>query len=264
MVVGLIGCSQISQPTESIPEATPDPCAPQQIHHTIKPVHRLVRKFADTTDLAFSTPVEQLAPQLAQLEVLRDDVSTLEVLDCAVGLKTDAGQYMDATLELFLLFIEDPYSEDINYKMEVMDLHWENYLETLSSTLGVVLTPSPTPVIIIVEEAPQDEVQQEESVETEAPAVTQTPVSTDTPTEIIPQIVVQAADGVTVRSGPGADFAFLAVLPQGSIAPATGRNVEEAWVQISFDDAADGVGWVFATQVELNFPIADLPIVNTP
>jgi len=264
MAIGLFGCNQAPKPVESIPETPPDPCAPQQIIQTSKPIQGLMRQYVDATDLAFSTPVEQLANQLARLQVLRDDLGALDTPECAAGLKTNGLQYMDATLELFIIFMDDPYSETVSYKLEVMNLHWDDYLAELSSLLGATLTPSPTPILIIVEEATQEESEQVAVIPTEIPSATETPAPSNTSTNFVPQIVVLAADGVTVRNGPGADFIFLTILPEGSVAQATGRNVEEAWIQIILDDASTEVGWVFSSQVELNIPIADLPIVDTP
>jgi hypothetical protein len=264
LVVGLYGCDQVSEPMENTQESPADPCASHQINLTIKPVNGLMRQFVDASDLAFSTPVDQLTIQLAKLQVLRDDMFALDIPDCIAGLKTDGLQYMDATLELFLVFIEDPYSETVSYKMEVMDLHWEGYLAGLSTSLGATLTPSPTPILIIVEDEPLEETEQIELTATEIPLTSETPSPSNTPTNIVPQILVIAPDGVTVRNGPGADYTFLTVLPEGVVAQATGRNVEEAWIQIALDDVSDGMGWVFSTQVELNIPIAELPVVDSP
>jgi hypothetical protein len=64
-----------------------------------------------------------------------------------------------------------------------------------------------------------------------------------------------------VRAGPGVDYERVGTLLAGQQAPALGRSAGGDWVQISFPEGPDGLGWVYTYLVDVN---GELPIVIPP
>ena len=267
-IIGLLAiivtsCDQLQTETPLPPSATQDICDPNNIQVNLNPIHGTIRQFVDISDIAYSAPIEQLNPLIAKLQVLRDNFEVSEIPECLKKLHREGLAYMDSSLEMFMIFLNDPYSESVNLKLEIIDIRWENYLFELSSAYGIPLTPSPTPIIIMIEGVPEGS--DSEAIPTVTFAPTETPGPTDTPvpTEIIPEVSI-TTDGVTVRGGPGADYAFLLNLAEGSIVQALGRNEEGNWIKVLIAYENIDTGWVFASQVTLNVPVDDLEITSIP
>jgi uncharacterized protein YraI len=66
---------------------------------------------------------------------------------------------------------------------------------------------------------------------------------------------------INVRSGPGVDYERIGTLLAGQEVPALGRSAGGDWVQISYPEGPDGLGWVYTYLVEIN---GELPIVIPP
>lgn len=119
--------------------------------------------------------------------------------------------------------------------------------------------------------------------EDEAGSAAATPAATSAGTSSLPSVDTQirrpapeAAEGAVVasvamsgsrlniRSAPGTGSTIVGkALPDEQFV-ALARTEDSAWVQIEVPDIDAGVGWVSAQFVELNEPIADLPISDQP
>ena len=66
---------------------------------------------------------------------------------------------------------------------------------------------------------------------------------------------------INVRAGPGVDYERIGTLLAGQQVPALGRSAGGDWVQISFPEGPQGLGWVYTYLVEVN---GDLPVVIPP
>jgi len=88
------------------------------------------------------------------------------------------------------------------------------------------------------------------------------PTPEPTPTEVVVlQTFYVSTQGLNVRAGPGAEFEALGVLTGGTpIQVVTLDTLDngDVWYQILFDDAPDGVGWVFGTMISSERP-AEFP-----
>ncbi len=71
-------------------------------------------------------------------------------------------------------------------------------------------------------------------------------------------VVIQAAEGANVRSGPATDFRVIQPLPDGAIVKATGQTADGAWLRVQTRDGQNG--WLIAGAVVGDS--ADLPIVT--
>jgi hypothetical protein len=89
--------------------------------------------------------------------------------------------------------------------------------------------------------------------------------STPTPTvDTYNSSVTAKNEGANVRTGPGSfDYPIIGSLQPGETAPAIGRSPAGEWIQIIFEAAPLGNGWVYAANVTLS-PEALLPVVEPP
>ncbi len=63
------------------------------------------------------------------------------------------------------------------------------------------------------------------------------------------------------HAGPGVSTPLLATLMRGEWVSIIGRNTRSTWLQVVLP--ANVVGWVFRDAIMTNFPIANLPVINT-
>jgi hypothetical protein len=96
-----------------------------------------------------------------------------------------------------------------------------------------------------------------------SPALAETPTTTPSPQRSFATITVKIGENpdINVRAGPGVDYQRVGTLLAGQEAPALGRSAGGDWVQISFPEGPEGLGWVYTYLVEVN---GELPIVIPP
>jgi hypothetical protein len=77
-------------------------------------------------------------------------------------------------------------------------------------------------------------------------------------------ITVTNKEPINVRTGPSSfDYPVIGTLPVGATALATGRSQAGEWIEIEFQGAPRGKGWIYAANVTLSDgPL--LPIVEPP
>jgi hypothetical protein len=58
---------------------------------------------------------------------------------------------------------------------------------------------------------------------------------------------------INIRMGPSSSiYPIVGTLPTGSTAPALGRSQGGDWIQIAYDGAPNGVGWVYSPLVQVS------------
>ena len=116
------------------------------------------------------------------------------------------------------------------------------------------LTATPTATLVPTETASPTP----SSTPTATPTPTDTPTITPTPTLYA---LVNAAQRVNVRSGPGTRFAAIDSMAPGDGAPVIERNEDGSWLQLRLDNEADeeAVGWVSAALLQVNTPPPPIP-----
>jgi len=82
--------------------------------------------------------------------------------------------------------------------------------------------------------------------------------STPNGTPTAPAHTSRVTKQIFVRMGPGQTFESLGTVGAGTVVTLTGRNQNNVWIQIQFDSAADGKGWVAAAYLE-NADLKGLP-----
>ena len=77
-------------------------------------------------------------------------------------------------------------------------------------------------------------------------------------------ITVTYIEPINVRTGPGSfDYPIVGSLQPGETATAIGRSPAGEWIQIIYETAPTGKGWIYAPNVTLS-PGALLPIIEPP
>jgi uncharacterized protein YraI len=96
-----------------------------------------------------------------------------------------------------------------------------------------------------------------------SPALAETPTTTPSPIRSFATVTVKIGENpdINVRAGPGVDYERVGTLLAGQEAPALGRSAGGDWVQISYPEGPDGLGWVYTYLVDFN---GELPIVVPP
>ena len=83
---------------------------------------------------------------------------------------------------------------------------------------------------------------------------------TSTPTGIF--ITVTYTDPMNVRNGPGTFYDIIGQVFPGDMFPALGISPGREWIQISFAQGQDGIGWVYAPYVSVTG--GELQVVEPP
>lgn len=93
------------------------------------------------------------------------------------------------------------------------------------------------------------------------------PTVTGSPVNAMITVIPNEQGYANLRSGPGTiGYDLVGVLPIGAQAPAIGRSIGGAWVQIAYPSVRGGVAWIYKDLVRLDGtpPIIEPPPTNTP
>ncbi len=92
-------------------------------------------------------------------------------------------------------------------------------------------------------------------------ALSASPTPTAAPAKAWAEVTVR---GLRVRTGPGIEYPPLGALKQGDTVDIVGREAASGWLQIVYDQAADGVGWISGKEpyVEIKGSLEDVPNVE--
>jgi len=83
-----------------------------------------------------------------------------------------------------------------------------------------------------------------------------------TATSCLPQVTANTP--VNVLSGPGTVYSSVGAIPQNGRASVTGKSADGMWWVIDFPAAADGIGWVSASEVTATCLPEALAVVADP
>ncbi len=97
------------------------------------------------------------------------------------------------------------------------------------------------------------------AVQSVVPATVEPIQPTQTAT-IAPQVSAKLLGRSNVRYGPGIDYPVLMTLDENTVLPVTGRHTTFPWYRV---DTANGVGWVFGENVEIQGNIYAVEAIST-
>jgi hypothetical protein len=158
------------------------------------------------------------------------------------------------TAEITYKAPDTPGTYGVSLKVEYGD----SYTEKSTSIVVVSATPTLPPTIT--------------PTPTNTPLPSDTPTPTNTPTLILtgtlpppetptpkPDALVSAKN-LNLRSGPGVVYDILGMLKQGDSLKVTARNLAGDWLKVIAPGGEEG--WVAASLLEIDLPLADIPVVT--
>jgi uncharacterized protein YgiM (DUF1202 family) len=226
---------QVVIPVTGQVEATPDPCAQENIKVEIKKVSILMRDFDDVSYLAQSTPQNQTAVVILELQRLRRSALDYEAPACLKVLQEHQIKYMTSVVGTLMSFMSGGKAEDINQQLNATRGTRINYDAELARLMGVEYhTPTPFPTL-----AP-----------TIAPQPTLSPLAVTTEQDI------------NVFQGPGVNYQVAGNFLRGQNAMAYTRTADNEWVQVVLVDNPELQGWVAVRLVKLQGDISTLPVAK--
>jgi hypothetical protein len=126
--------------------ATPtmDLCAPEHIKDAATAVHRLMRAFDDSAQIAQNSAREQLTAPITGLQAVRRQSEDLQVPACLTTLKNLQLAYMNAVITTLISFVGGAKADALNSEITLARNNRTAYNAELERLLGVTLTPAPT------------------------------------------------------------------------------------------------------------------------
>ncbi len=130
--------------TPAVPTATMDLCAPENIKDSALAVHRLMRAFDDTAQIATNTTREQLSGPVSALQSVRRQVEDVSVPECLVNLKNLGLAHMNAVITTLISFMGGADTDTINTGISLARAQRQAYDDELTRLIGATFTPAPT------------------------------------------------------------------------------------------------------------------------
>lgn len=114
---------------------TPLPCAVQMISF-MGELNKVASRWDDARSLAASTSRIALSPVVSQLQDIRRQADGLQPPDCAAYVKLYLVEYMDNTIEAFILFMGDAPDNKIESKFKSASLSFDLYEKEIDSCMS--------------------------------------------------------------------------------------------------------------------------------
>ena len=248
-----------------IPETTPilDPCAPEMLAGTMRPLQGLMRAFDDVTDIAYNMSRPQVSEQIAELQNYRRQVAEFDVPSCLVELTALQVNYMDSVINNLLAFLGGASGDTTVVGLRISAGIRDKYEDALAVLLGVTSTPRPTAIGMMQLPASTPTVMIPVTGITPIDEIPPSPTATAkylTPTPFSALGIVNNPDGVNVRHGPGLFYTYSVIVPLDEQIEIVGRTEDAQWLLIRDPETAEIAGWVYVPLVNLEIPVEQIPI----
>lgn len=234
VIIGvLLAACAPAQAQAVIPVTAVDRCAPENIQAEIEKVTIFQRDFDDVSLLAQSTPQNQAAVVILELQRLRRSALDNDAPDCLDSIKEIQLRYMNGVISTLVRFMAGGDSETINQQLSATRILRIEYETELARLLGVPYytpTPFPTPVV---------------------------PTPTPAPTPVTMTITTE--QDINLFQGPGINYNVVGNFLRGQQALAYTRSENNEWVLIQLFDNPEVQGWVAVRLVRLDGDISILP-----
>lgn len=220
------------------PTETPDPCEDEMKLDHIEKMMRLTRHFDDISILAQSTPQEQLAAVILEMQQILHQVEDMAIPTCLDNLHTTQLNYIRAVIATMTSFLQGAPNEKINAQINASRQIRQAYEKEKAAQLGI---PYYTPTI--------------------PPTATATPV---TPTATLGIYTATTRQDMYILQGPGVYFPAIGTFLVGDTVNVIGRLKSSDWLMIETRVSPGEPGWVLAQFVTLNTGLYNLPVVEAP
>jgi len=134
----------LATPVKPSTTPTTDLCAPEHIKDVANAVHRMMRAFDDSAQIAQNSPREQLTAPISGLQAVRRQSEDLQVPACLTTLKNLQLAYMNAVITTLISFVGGAKADALNSEINLARINRTAYDAELQRLLGVTLTPVPT------------------------------------------------------------------------------------------------------------------------
>ncbi len=216
------------------PTITPDPCISQNLPDEVTKVNKLMREFDDYSELASSTPQNQLIQIIPEMQRILRDAEDQQVPPCLTKLKEYQLAHMNVVIKTLIAFMANPNTQLINAGIsQAKQLHDQYSLEMarlLGITLAVPATFTPLP---------------------------------GTPASGVPAafsfVTNTGTDPVVLRSSPDPNAGGVAMLEAGLTTGALGKTSDGKWIQVEVPGQPGQKAWVDASLVSIS---GDVPVVT--
>lgn len=141
-VLILNSCATASPAEPATPSATMDPCSPDAISETVKPVNDLMREFDDASALSSNLPIEQLPEAISNLQRLRRLAQDIAPPACLTTLHGHELAHMNAVIDTLLAFLNGADTSTLNQGLNLAREQHDLYSLELVRVLGVTLVPA--------------------------------------------------------------------------------------------------------------------------
>jgi uncharacterized protein YgiM (DUF1202 family) len=233
-VIGILLAACTAAPAQAmIPVTAVDRCAPENIQDEIEKVTIFQRDFDDVSFLAQSTPQNQTAVVILELQRLRRSALDYDAPVCLNALKENQVQYMTGVITTLMRFMAGGDSETINQQLNATRILRIEYETELARLLGVPYhtpTPFPTPVV---------------------------PTQTPAPTPVTMTITTE--QDINLFQGPGINYNVVGNFLRGQQALAYTRTENNEWILVQLFDNPEVQGWVAVRLIKTEGDISTLP-----
>ena len=135
------------QPIATEPEAlttntiADDPCSSKSLPTTVQGLNDLMREFDDASQLASSTPAQQLPDVISNLQRIRRDAEDSQIPACLGDLKTHQLNHMNLMIQTLIAFVGGASQEELNAGLEHARKEHDLYSLEIVRLLGITLAP---------------------------------------------------------------------------------------------------------------------------
>lgn len=217
---------------------TPDPCEGALKLEQVEQVIRLTGHFDDVSILAQSTPQEQLAAVILEMQHIQHQAEDQDLPTCLESLHTAQLNYIRAVIATMTSFLQGAPNEQINAQVNASRQIRQAYEAEKAAHLGI---PYNTPTV--------------------PPTATITPI---TPTATLGPFTATTSQDIYVLQGPAINFPAIGAFMAGDTVNVIGRLASSDWLMIETRAAPGNPGWVPTQFVTLNVGLYNLPVVEAP
>lgn len=242
MLPGLVSCASPAanqtvnqQAPAALPTPTLDLCAPENVKGEIEKISIAQRDFDDISFVAQTTPPNQAAVVILELQRYRKVALDQKAPGCLKTLKENQIKYMTSVVATMMNFMVPGKTDLVSQQLTIARGLRVNYDAELARLLGVKYeTPTPMP----------------------------TPQPTTVPSEATPvALLVTTEQDINIFEGPGINYKVAGNFLVGKTAYAFGRTEKNDWVVIQLVDTPEVQGWAAAHLIKIEGDINTLPLV---
>jgi hypothetical protein len=144
LVLSACGGQPLATEPESLSSSTTnpdDPCSSENLPTTVQGLNDLMREFDNASQLATSTPAQQMQNVISNLQRIRRDAEDSQIPACLGDLKTHQLNHMNLVIQSLIAFVGGASQEDLKVGLENARKEHDLYSLEIVRLLGITLAP---------------------------------------------------------------------------------------------------------------------------